>query len=138
MTSKAEKTHHKEEHHEGEAPNAAETAEWAKDLVDHLVDIKLVGLLGILQPVSIQVIQVLIVCPPVHVDQHKSRAGNWVQRAPSLGYALHKGRFSTPQISLQPDHIPCLQQASQTHTKTAGLVGASAEELKRSRVENGH
>ena len=62
---------------------------------------------------------------------------DWIlhPRTPTLGDALDERRLTGAQITLQTDHVACLQGCAQARPDAAGLFGAATEKIHRGDIQ---
>ena len=66
--------------------------------------------------------KLLIVPISIHIDDDERRAGDCIPGTPALRNALHKRCLARAEITLQADHIACLQCSAQTHAEAGAFV----------------
>lgn len=105
---------------------------------EHRVKVEFLRLGHRVEPVGVEMEKLSTVGTPILIDEDKRRAGNRVERAPSLRQTLREGGLARAKIALQTDHISRFEQTAKPHPDAACLLGAAAEKLDHVRVEDGH
>ena len=74
----------------------------------------------------------------IFIDKNERRAGNCIERTPTLGYSLDERCFARAEIALQTDQIAWLKQSPKPHSDAAGLFWTAAEKFKCVFIQYGH